>query len=245
MALGIFENNAIERRIKVSFLEPALGTAPNDKEVYTNYIASKAPDAQGIEEEINAIGIEGVAEQGMTVFPRINFDKDRPGFWPYQVKGFFKSAQQALNDMVPNKEDRKKKNSGYLSTYKRKIDTLIFVKAINARWTRYKTAGTDKQLIEIHLPEGGEITACERPLRAQTMQGERVALAKSEAVPECSWMEFDVKILDPNLEEYLGEWLEFGAYNGLGQWRNSGKGSFVYWMYDMDGKLIKTNAEEE
>ncbi|MBQ3981384.1 MAG: hypothetical protein II631_04985, partial [Treponema sp.] len=70
MALGIFENNAIERRIKISFLEPALGTAPNDKEVYTNYIASKAPDAQGIEEEINAIGIEGVAEQGMTVFPR-------------------------------------------------------------------------------------------------------------------------------------------------------------------------------
>ena len=243
MALNIFSEKAVERRVKIVVLEPLLGTAPNDKEVYSNYIASKAPDAQGIEEEIAAIGVDGVAEQGMTVFPRIAGDKNRPGIWPYQIRGFFKSGQQAMNDMVPNKEERKKRNSGYLSIYKRRIDTHVFVKAVNARWTEWKTSGTEKQLIEIHLPEGGEITSCERPLRAQTMQGERVALAKSEAVPEGSWMEFDVKILDPDLEDYFVEWLEFGAYNGLGQWRNSGKGTFVYWMYDMDGSLIKTNAE--
>jgi hypothetical protein len=243
MALGIFENKAEVIRFKISFLESALGTSPNDPEIYMKYIASKAPNAQGIEEEVEAIGVDGVAEQGMTVFPRINGDKNRPGFWPYQVKGFFKSGQQALNDMVPNKEDRKKKNSGYMSVYKRRIDTMIFVKAVDARWTEWKTAGTEKQLIEIHLPEGGTISSCERPLRAQTMQGERVALAKSESVPEGSWMEFDVKILDPELKDYLFEWMEFGAYNGLGQWRNSGKGSFVYWAYDTDGNLIQTNAE--
>ena len=113
MALGIFENKAVDRRVKIVFLEKALGTAPNDQEVYTNYIASKAPDAQGIEEEINAIGIDGVAEQGMTVFPRINGDKNRPGIWPYQVRGFFKSGQQALNDLIPKGEERKKKKSGY------------------------------------------------------------------------------------------------------------------------------------
>ena len=243
MALGIFENKAVDRRVKIVFLEKALGTAPNDQEVYTNYIASKAPDAQGIEEEINAIGIDGVAEQGMTVFPRINGDKNRPGIWPYQVRGFFKSGQQALNDLIPKGEERKKKKSGYLPVYKRRIDTNVLVKAVNARWTEWKTSGSDKQLIEIHLPEGGVIECCERPLRAQTMQGERVALAKSESVPEGSWMEFDVRILDPELLDYFEEWLEFGAYNGLGQWRNSGKGTFVYWLYDTDGTLLKTNAE--
>lgn len=244
MALDIFKDKAVERRVKLTFLEPVLGTAPNNKEVYTKFIASKAPDAQGLEEEIEAIGVDGVAEQGMTVFPRIDQDKNRPGIWPYQIRGFLKSGQQAMNDMVPNKEDRKKANSGYLATYKRRIDTHVFVKAVTARWTEWKTAGSDKQLIEIHLPEGGEIDTCERPLRAQTMQGERVALAKSESVPEGSWIEFDVKLLDPKLEDYFIEWLEFGAYNGIGQWRNSGKGTFVYWLYDKDGSLLKTNAEE-
>lgn len=243
MALNIFRDREVQRRVKIVFLEPVLGTAPNNQEVYTKFIASKAPGADGIEEEIEAIGVDGVVENGMTVFPRIAKDKNRPGIWPYQIRGFFKSGQQAMNDMVTDKEERKKKNSGYLATYKRRIDTHVFVKAVTARWTDYKLSGSDKQLIEIHIPDGGKIESCERPLRAQTMQGERVALAKSESVPEGSWIEFDVKLLDPRLEDHLIEWLEFGAYNGIGQWRNSGKGTFVYWMYDESGDLMRTNAE--
>ena len=226
-------NTGIERRVRIEFLEPVLGTSPNNKEIYTEYIASKAPTIENLDAELDAIPED--SENGITVFPRTKDGK--PGFWPYQIRGFFKSGQQMMNDLVTDREERKKKTSGYLSTYKRRIDEHVFVKAVDSGWR------TQKKLIEIHMPDEAGVGFCERPLRAQTMQGERVALAKSESIPEGSWLEFDVLILDPKLEKNLIEWLEFGCLNGLGPWRNSGKGTFVYTMTDKDGTIISSNAE--
>lgn len=56
--------------VKVTFIEEALGTASNDPNIHAEYIASKAPDAQSIAEEIEAVGVDGVIEKGMTVFPK-------------------------------------------------------------------------------------------------------------------------------------------------------------------------------
>lgn len=57
-----------EMKVRLTFTEEILGTASNDKEIHAEYIASKAPDAPSKEEEIEAIGVEGVIEKGMTVF---------------------------------------------------------------------------------------------------------------------------------------------------------------------------------
>ena len=38
--------------VKLTFLQDILGTAPNDEEIYANYIASKSPDASTISEEV-------------------------------------------------------------------------------------------------------------------------------------------------------------------------------------------------
>ena len=84
------------------------------------------------------------------------------------------------------------------------------------------------RMITIHIPDGDEIGYCERPLRAQTAQGERVALAISEEVPAGSWLEFDVVCLDDGHVPAVLEWLDYGQLRGLGQWRNSGKGRFTY-----------------
>lgn len=63
---------------KLTTIEAMLGTASNNKELHSEFIASHAPDAPSREEEIEAVGVEEVIEKGMTVFSR-NED-GRPSF---------------------------------------------------------------------------------------------------------------------------------------------------------------------
>lgn len=188
--------------VKLTFLEEVLGTASADPEIHATYIGSNAPDAASLEQEIEAIGVDGVIEKGTTVFP---VDEDgNPIFWDYQIKGFFKDACGMLSRV-------KTTQSSKIRAYKKVIDGLIFV-------------GPRK--IKIRL--AGEIESCQRPLRAQTAQGERVALANSEAIPAGSSIEFAITMLDEAHEKQVREWLDYGQLRGLGQWRNSGKGRFSW-----------------
>ena len=190
-----------ELKVVVTLTEEMLGTASGDPNIHEEFIASKAPDAMSREEEVEALGAEEVVKKDKTVFPR-NED-GRPFLWDYQVKGFFKDACGCLR-RVSGSESSK------IKAYKKEIDGLIFVEPRR-----------------IPIVFDGEVGDCQRPLRAQTAQGERVALANSETVPAGSRMEFTVKMLcdDTKLVE---EWLDYGKLRGLGQWRNSGKGRFEY-----------------
>ena len=80
----------------------------------------------------------------------------------------------------------------------------------------------------IDIDMAGEMTICERPLRAQTAQGERVALSCSESIPAGSTMEIEITTLTDDLMNTVIEWLDYGKLNGLGQWHNSGKGRFSW-----------------
>lgn len=189
-------------KVRATLLEPMLGTWPTNQELARDFIASKSPDASTIEEEIAALGVDAVAEKGMTVFPR-NAD-NAPVIYDYQIKGFFKDACSMLARVKGTK-------SSGIKAYKKIIDGLIF---------------PQPRMIEINM--NGEMGNSQRPLRAQTPQGERVSLANSEEVPAGSWFEFDVWLLDGTHFSLLEEWLRYGAVRGLGQWRNSGKGRFSY-----------------
>lgn len=204
--------------VKVTFVEEALGTAANDPEIHAEYIASKAPDAPSVAEEIEAIGVDGVVEKGMTVFPRN--DKGNPFFWDYQIKGFFKDTCSALQKC---KSEATAKFSNKIKAYKKVIDGNVFVLP---------------RQIDINM-HGGVVGNCQRPLRAQTAQGERVALANSETIPAGSTIVFQVVVLDDGLEDAVREWLDYGILKGIGQWRNSGKGRFVYELYDENFKKIE------
>ena len=191
-----------EMKVRLTFLEEILGTASADKELHSEFIASKAPDAPSREEEIEAIGVEAVIEKGMTVFPR---NKDgKPILFDYQIKGFFKNSAKAFNYVG---------GSHKLTAYKSKIDNLVFVK---------------ERMIELQIPDGMEIGNCQRPLRASTAQGERVALANSESCPAGTVVEFTIMCLLDSLMENVIEWLDYGALNGIGQWHSSGKGKFKW-----------------
>ena len=78
-----------ELKVRLTFLEEVLGTASADKEIHKTYIASNAPDAPTLKEEIEALGEDEVVEKSMAVFPKEN---GVPIFWDYQIKGFFKDS---------------------------------------------------------------------------------------------------------------------------------------------------------
>ena len=191
-----------EIKAKITFTEELLGTASSDPEVHKTYIASKAPNAPKLEEEVEALGVDNIAEKSMTIFPR---DKDgNPILWDYQIKGFFKDSCSALRKVTGTASSK-------IKAYKKEIDGLIFV------FPR-----------EIKINLNGEIGICERPLRAQTAQGERVALASSETVPAGSSAKITIRCLSDAHEKAVREWLDYGQLKGLGQWRNSGKGRFTW-----------------
>lgn len=193
-------------KVKITLNEEMLGMSPANADIYREYIASKSPDAATIDEEVASVGVDAVEEKGITVFPRT--EDGTPFLWDYQIKGFFKDTCQMLS---------KAGKAGYeggkacaaLKAYKKAIDGLLFV---------------SPRKIPVNL--FGEIGFCSRPLRAMTMQGERVSLAKSETCPAGSTIEFEITCLDKNLEKMVVECLNYGSMRGLGQWRNSGKGVF-------------------
>lgn len=189
-------------RVRLVLLEEALGTASGDTDVYRTYIASKAPDAATTEDEVEALGVDAVVEKGMTVFPKL--DDGTPFLYDYQIKGFFKGAAGFLRKADGTLSKK-------LTAYKKAIDGLVFI---------------DERKVPFAMPEGGEIGYCQRPLRAQTAQGERVALAMSETVPAGSILEFTITVLQKDLMPLVKEWLDFGKLSGLGQWRGGGKGRF-------------------
>ena len=98
-------------------------------------------------------------------------------------------------------------------TYKRFVDNYIFV---------------TPRVIKLQLPPGGEITTCTRPLRASTQRGDRIALAHSEEAPDGTTLQCEIEWDHPKLEELVRKALDGGAKKGIGQWRNSGKGRFVW-----------------
>ena len=189
-------------KLKITFVEPILGTSPTNEDIYRDFIGSKAPDAATIDDEVAALGVDAVAEKGMTVFPRL--PDGTPFLYDYQIKGFFKDTCGGL-----------KRVSGTLSSkckaYKKEIDKLIFPEPRCIPFENYAPVGK-----------------CERPLRAQTMQGERVSLACSEEIPAGATLTFAVTLLSDDHEALLREWLDYGRFSGIGQWRNSGKGRFVW-----------------
>lgn len=210
--------------VRLTFLESMLGTLPADEQIYRDYIATKNPNrtAAKVNEEVDALSEEVMTAQEeagrpITAFARAIDKKGRrvPAVYGYVLKGMFKNACSALKDC----EDTL---SNGFTAYKKKIDQRVFVYAADGK----------SEISIINLSEDvykdGLLPICERPLRAQTPQGERVAISASEEVPAGSTVDFNVVALNEETFALVFEWLDYGRFNGLGCWHNSGKGRFTY-----------------
>ncbi len=190
--------------VEITLTEEMLGTAPSKEDLYVNFVQSKAEERDPA--EVEAFDFDDELERGTTVFPRT--EGGAPGIWDYQIKGFLKEACRMLKRADGDFAVKKVK------AFLKEVDGLVFV---------------EPRLIPIRLPEGvDDVGVCERPLRATTAQGERVALTRSETVPAGSTFTARFVLLNKADEQVVRECLDYGRFHGLGQWRNSGKGSFVW-----------------
>lgn len=188
--------------VELTFTDDILGSWPSNPYLAEDYIASKAPDAETREEEIANLGTDAVLEKNKTIFPRDS--EGKPCVMAHQIRGFFKEACKALSG---NKEYISSK----LRAYKKEINSRIFV--------------TPK-----YIPLEGidNVYDFQRPLRAQTPMGERIALANSETVSAGVVIRFTVMALTTEDLDLVREWLDYGDLQGLGQWRNAGYGRFTW-----------------
>ncbi len=189
--------------VTIVFTEQVLGTVPKDREIYATFVQTKAAELspESAAEELETV--QDVEERGWTGFHQ---DENGPFLYDYAVKGFFKDAAGMLRRVKSTK-------SAKITAYKKIIDGLVFV---------------SPRRIHLDLPANSQMVMVERPLRAQTAQGERVSLARSDAAPEGTTINFSITVLDDATitEDVIREWLDYGKLRGIGQWRNSGAGRF-------------------
>ena len=194
-------------KVRLTLIEEMLGTASANPDIHKEFIASKSADAERADEELRALHADELAEKAKTVFPKD--DDGTPILWDYQIKGFIKEAVGILLEL-DSTEIKVGKTKVTKWTFKRIVDNYVFV-------------GPRK--IRLSEAVSGD---CVRPLRADTMKGERVSLATSEKVPAGTTLDVEIRTLSPALDDLIVRCLDYGQLKGLGQWRNSGKGRFTW-----------------
>ena len=200
-----------ETRIyKITGLTPILGSCPANPEIYSTYVANQIEE-QKAEMEARFLPEQEIEEKGMTVFMR--YSNGGLCVHNHVIKGFFKEALRTLKDQLG------------LKATDGKVDNFVFVSP------EFITFRDDNGAL-YKEPDSYN----ERPLRANTMQGPRTSLAKSEQLHEGWTLEFSVTLF-PGIKTAKSdciEWddieaaLAYGAYKGLGQWRNASWGSFTF-----------------
>ncbi len=122
-----------------------------------------------MEEEVAALGVDEVVRNGMTVFPRDDQGKTVPVRLSTQrlLQRRMLYASRVVAARIVRQESRGQNESSKIKAYKEDMfHGLIFV---NPR--------------RVPFVFDGQVGSCQRPLRAQTAQGERIAIANSETVP--------------------------------------------------------------
>lgn len=185
--------------LKVDLQNQVLGSQPGKDTPASDYLAKKMrdehPEIEVPAEEVNSLPEE--LEKGTTGFFRQTIAGEE---WAclrgYQIKGMLKEAANDLNGL------------GGVKMLRDKISKCLRVK-------------------EDYIPlcKASELTICERPLRAMTMQGPRVSLSRSEMSP--AGLSFTVNIEVRELPKFkletevLEQIVAAAEWLGIGQWRNS------------------------
>ncbi len=192
-----------ERTFRITMTETMLGTIPANQQIFSDYVNSKAMTPEEREEEALLQSGEIDEETGLPANDHhTGFFRDSAGIYlmNYHIKGFLKEAGNIL------------KEAAKVKALRSKIDNNVFV---------------FPRKIYLAKTHSGVL---ERPLRAQTAQGPRVALAQSLTVDAGIAFNITIRLLDHkelswSLIELL---LDYGELKGLGQWRNGGYGTFSW-----------------
>lgn len=155
-------------------------------------------------------------EKGITCFFRNPYENTNPSvcIGSHMIMGFLKAGSEAITRTRP------KKNATILQSAS--FTTSIINQHVSVR-PEFINASND-----VLRNEDGSIKHLQRSLRAQTAQGPRISLAKSEVLPPETIFSFAIEVLEdsPLKQEHIEEILSYGRMKGLGQWRNADYGQF-------------------
>lgn len=224
----------VDRWYLLTGLTPLLGTVPYSKQVYADYILSKNPEMSDEEFQAELAKVPDLEEKGWTGFLTLTGEiGGPPALSAHMFKGAFKEICTAMRRGDANSSAGSV--SRKLRAHKKQIDQLVWVRPrfvpllLPEGRDRYlltvrKTADSDGEERE------SEFDISERPLRAQTAQGERVALARSDACPAGTQMLVNIQVRGGSImPAHIMEWFEFLEGFGMGQWRGSGQfGNMTY-----------------
>lgn len=193
-------------------VEPMLGSNPSDPEIRARYIESKKP-VEVTEDESGNTPEKVDENYGLTVF-LLHPKTGGPMLYDYVIRGFLKEALANLAGQLG------------VTNARSKVDKFLFV------GPRHIPLLNPDNMEPVKGVDG----VYERSLRAQTAQGPRVTLAGSETVDE--WMiKIDLTLIDNDAQRTKGsalsweaveEALDYGRFQGLGQFRNGGFGRFTW-----------------
>ena len=201
-------------RYRLTGMTRLLAAQAANPDVRSEFIASKAAELRKGEDETNHLPEESFDKKNLTVFLR---DDGALCISDYVIKGFLKEALGAIKNQVG------------LANHATKVDNYILIEGV----------GDNPEYIHI-TKRGQDVTepdkVLERPLRAMTMQGPRVSVTASEMVGPGWQIEFDLTIMEnastPKSRALTTEVIEmafeYGAFKGLGQWRNAQNGRFTF-----------------
>lgn len=210
-----------EYKLKIELTEPMLGTVPKDPDIFKRFLIGKlrkklekmeeGEEREEFEEKIKKMEAEEVAtieetEEGSWT----GFHSDEAGLFVYDyfIRGFLKNSGNVQKDELE------------IRAIRSKIDKWLFVFPRRI-YVEDNSSGSIKKKADDIL---------ERSLRVRTPKGERVTLARSDCVKIGSVLNCTLTVLKPKLftEKVIREILDYGQYQGLGQFRNGSYGRFKY-----------------
>ncbi|MFA4972992.1 MAG: hypothetical protein WC683_10280 [bacterium] len=246
-------------RVALTLTAPMLGTVSADPEVYRQYVLGPAlaklqsaqdwrvqADADELEDELKTLP-PLLDEEGEQVRVRSTFHRNadnEPCIYGYLVMANLQEACQVLRMGDTKGPDGKPLGleSKKLTTYQKSIRTNLFVLAPQ-RLITLNAAGAEWPIpADPAAPpyDAKNLPIMVRPLRANTPQGPRVAIAASDFVPAGTTLNFHISLLNTGkvTEAMLIEWLDYGAQHGLGQWRAAQWGTYYFELEPVDRAAV-------
>jgi hypothetical protein len=225
----IYNPNKYHMNVRIILTKELLAMSPGTQNLYADFIAGHAIDAQTREDEVNTLGAQEVTTKGRSVFDIINGKL----VWPSRRwLGYFKAKTGA---------DRKDDEAIVcdLSSYKGVFDENVSFTA-------------EYFPVKLPLSAEGKTGICDR-----TMPGDGfkrpTSIKSSQTAPAGTITSFTVqtnvktvgkKGSEMDFLDVLRECLDAGEFSGTGEWRGSGKkGTFIWEEVSDDGKVIGGNSE--
>ena len=96
------------KKIEVTLTDDMLGMSAANPDIYRDFIASKAPDPDDAQEELEKLSVDELVEKTMTIFPKDN--NGNPFLWDYQSGDFLRDHWGRLLSLIrlPLEAGRKK-----------------------------------------------------------------------------------------------------------------------------------------